>query len=110
MIANSFTAKIRHIGSIQLTTGIFLETVIPTGRLPAWPPLLPRPSITTEQLSAACGHLHDVTAEQIAAAVGSVPQGWRITMDEQIALCTYLEKRRIELITVYPKQVVGAKK
>jgi hypothetical protein len=64
--------------------------------------------ITNDQLSAACGSLHDVTAEQIAAAVGSVPRGWPINVDEQIALCSYLEKRRVELITAYPKPTLGA--
>jgi hypothetical protein len=65
-------------------------------------------AITNEQLITACSNLHDLTAEQIAAAVGSVPQGWHITMDEQVALCAYLEKRRIELTTAYPKPTLGA--
>lgn len=64
--------------------------------------------ITNEQLSAACRPLHAVTAEQIAAAIGSVPHGWRILVDEQVALCEYIEKRRLELITSYPKPTLGA--
>jgi hypothetical protein len=64
-------------------------------------------AITNEQLSAACGNLHDVTAEQIATAVGSVPRGWPVSVDEQVALCAYLEKRRVELITAFPKANKG---
>ena len=64
--------------------------------------------ITRDQLINACVHLHELTAEQIAAAVGSVPQGWPITMDERVALCAYLEKRRIELTTAFPKPTFGA--
>ena len=64
-------------------------------------------ALTNEQLVTACGPLHEVTAEQIAAAVGFVPQGWLITIDEQVALCAYLEKRRMELTKTHPKATLG---
>ena len=65
-------------------------------------------AITSEQLVNACCPLHDVTAEQIAAAVGSVPRGWPISREEQVALCAYLEKRQKELTAAFAKPTHGA--
>lgn len=62
-------------------------------------------ALTDAQLRIACRPLQEVTVEQIAIAVGSVPHGWAISVDEQIAMCAYLEKRRLELIGLYPAGV-----
>ena len=61
--------------------------------------------LTAEELQVACSPLRSVTAEQIAAAVATVPDGWAIGFDERVALCEYLERRRTELVKTYPTSI-----
>ena len=59
-------------------------------------------SLIPDELRVACVPLQAVTAEQIAAIVAAVPNGWAISFDERVALCEYLERRRAELVKAYP--------
>lgn len=68
--------------------------------------------LTSDELKLACQPLAAVSREQIAFAVGSVPESWGLlTMAERTALCEYLEKRRAEMVKLYvaQKSADGAK-
>jgi hypothetical protein len=56
-------------------------------------------SLTNAELTAARDLLERVSDQVLAAAVASIPSSWNVTDSERIALVSYLEKRRGELLS-----------
>jgi hypothetical protein len=66
------------------------------------PEIIRRCALTQEEVHTAIAALRGVTNAIIAGAVARPLDSWGLTMDDRIALASYLEKRRDELLAQLP--------
>jgi hypothetical protein len=66
-------------------------------------------NLTNDDLSDACSSLEDVADVEIAEVLAIPPDEWGVSLDERVALASYVHKRRRELLAAHPrKQKEGA--
>jgi hypothetical protein len=63
--------------------------------------------VTQQELTSAIMNLDEISDNQIAWAVAGPPDEWQFTLPDRVAMCEYLSRRRVELLSTVQASAQG---